>query len=123
LLVDDEPDLLATLKTALERKSYNVHAFTNPIKAWEHIKEAGCMDCSIVVTDIRMPGMTGLELAMRLKDIRPAMKIILMTGLNIGREDLQKIIPHTPIEGLLRKPFRSARLIEAIRGLDDRKQE
>lgn len=70
-----------------------------------------------------MPGMTGLELAMRLKDIRPAMKIILMTALNIGREDLQKIIPHTPIEGLLRKPFKSAKLIEAIRGLDDRKQE
>jgi CheY-like chemotaxis protein len=77
------------------------------------------MDCSIVLGDIKMPGITGLELAMRLKDNR-TMKIILMTAFSIGR--VLEIIPSTPIEGFVIEPFRSVELIEA-RVVDGSKQK
>ena len=72
-------------------------------------------ECSIIVSDVRMPGMTGLELVMRLKKIRPEMRIVLMTAFKIHRHDLQNIIPSTEVDAFLGKPFRSAELIEAIK--------
>jgi CheY-like chemotaxis protein len=115
MVVDDEEDLLAVTKKMLEINGYSVHAFDNPIKGLEHVENEDCKECSIVVSDVRMPGMTGLELVMRLKKIRPEMRIVLMTAFKIHRHDLQNIIPSTEVDAFLGKPFRIADLIEAIK--------
>jgi CheY-like chemotaxis protein len=61
-----------------------------------------------------MPGMTGLELLVHVKKLRPEIKVILMTAFNIDKQDLQKLIPSAKIDGFLSKPFRTAELIESL---------
>ena len=115
MIVDDEPDLLAITGTMLENRGYKVHAFTDPIKALDHVKVDSCKECSIVVSDIRMPGMSGFELVRYLKEARPEMKVILITAFKINKEEVQKVLPSTPVDGFVTKPFRSADLIEAVK--------
>jgi CheY-like chemotaxis protein len=62
-----------------------------------------------------MSGMSGLELVMLLKRKRPEMKIVLMTAFEIDKNELQKIIPLVKIDGFVKKPFRSALLIETVK--------
>jgi CheY-like chemotaxis protein len=115
MIVDDEPDLLAITGTMLENRGYKVHAFTDPIKALDHVKVDSCKECSVVVSDIRMPGMSGFELVRYLKEARPEMKVILITAFKINKEEVQKVLPSTPVDGFVTKPFRSADLIEAVK--------
>jgi CheY-like chemotaxis protein len=114
MVVDDEPDLLAITVKLLERSGYSVHSFANPQRALEHIKVERCKDCSIVISDLRMPEMTGFELVQYLKDLRPEMKVILMTAFNIKKEDVQLLLPSTPVDAFVNKPFKTIDLINAI---------
>jgi FixJ family two-component response regulator len=68
-VVDDEADLLAKTRMMLEKEGHKVHGFTNPVTGLNHV-ENGCKDCSIVISDIRMPAMSGFDLARRLKELR-----------------------------------------------------
>jgi CheY-like chemotaxis protein len=115
MVVDDEPDLLAVTAQLLKNAGYSVHPFTNPEKALEHVKVDDCKECSVVVSDVRMPGMTGFELVRYLKVLRPDMKIILMTAFQINREEAQIVLPSTHVDDFVNKPFRNADLIEAIK--------
>ena len=114
MLVDDEPDLLDMIRKVLEKEGYKVHGFTNPISALSHF-ENGCKDCSLVLTDIRMASMSGFELVRRVKDLRPEMKIILMTAFKINQSEAQIVLPSTKVDAFLNKPFRSTELIEAVK--------
>jgi len=73
LLVDDEEDILAVAKKMLENAGYNIHVFGDPLAALDHIA-AGCKDCVITVSDIRMSELSGLELVKKIKQLRPEMK-------------------------------------------------
>lgn len=68
----------------------------------------------IVVSDMRMPGMTGLELARRTKNLRKDIKIILVTAFEINKEELENVLPHAPIDGFLKKPFHLTKLLEVL---------
>src|SRR5881296_2336514 len=70
MIVEDEPDLLATTRMMLEKESYKVHGFSNPIAALSHVED-GCKDCKLVLSDIRMSGMSGFELVRRVKELCP----------------------------------------------------
>jgi FixJ family two-component response regulator len=114
MVIDDEPDLLATTKMLLEKEGYKVHGFTNPITGLSHV-ENGCKECIIVISDIRMPGMSGFELVRRLKELPPEMKVIFMTAFKINMEEAQMVLPSTKVEAFLNKPFRTTELMEAIK--------
>jgi DNA-binding NtrC family response regulator len=114
MFVDDEPDLLATTRMMLEEAFTRVHSFTNPIAAISHVED-GCMDCKLVLSDIRMPSMSGFELVRRVKDLRPEMKVILMTAFKINQSEAQIVLPSTKVGAFLNKPFRSQDLIEAVK--------
>jgi PAS domain S-box-containing protein len=79
LIVDDEEALLTVCKKIFEKIGYTVVVCSDPASA---IKEfsARPADFSLVITDLTMPGMTGIDLAGALWKIRPAMPIILTTG-------------------------------------------
>jgi CheY-like chemotaxis protein len=114
MVVDDEADLLAITTKLLEQAGHSVHSFVNPEKALDHINNGGCKDCSIVISDICMPPMTGFELVRLLKELRPEMKVILMTSFQINKEEARAVLPSTPVDAFVNKPFRTADLIEAI---------
>lgn len=79
LLVDDEEDLLMALKQLLEQLGYQVSHCQTGSQAYESFeKHPDHFD--IVVTDMTMPEMTGLELAKKILQIRPSQPVILCTG-------------------------------------------
>ena len=77
LIVDDEPGIRVMLSAALKREGYEVLLATDGRSALEAL-EAGPVD--VVVTDIRMPQMTGIELLDAAKRIDPALSVIMMTA-------------------------------------------
>lgn len=75
--IDDEPDLCAAAADWLEASGFTVTTHTDPQRALADIDTATC-DC--VVSDIRMPGLSGLDLLERLHRTDPDLPVILLTG-------------------------------------------
>lgn len=77
LVVDDEEGILEVSEEYFERKGYNVYTARNGVEALEILKniKVGCC-----FTDINMPGMDGLELAERIREIDNTLPVIVMTG-------------------------------------------
>jgi len=115
MLVEDEPDLLEITRKILEQNGFVVHGFNSPIEAEKHVKKIGCKECSRVISDVRMPGMTGFELVRRLKVTRPMMRVILMTAFQMSKEEAQIVLPSTKVDAFLNKPFTQSELMEAIK--------
>ncbi|MFM7704875.1 MAG: response regulator, partial [Rubrivivax sp.] len=77
LVVDDEPDLLTLYELALVREGYDVECAGSVAQAWEML-EAGTFHA--VVTDMRLPDATGLELLTRLDAASRAERVIVITA-------------------------------------------
>jgi PAS domain S-box-containing protein len=79
LLVDDEELVLFSLQQALQRAGYQVVAVQNSMEGCSRFREdPGAFD--VVLTDMTMPGLSGVELAKQLLDIRADIPVILCTG-------------------------------------------
>ena len=113
MVVDDETDLLTIISRVLSGNGLKVHPFSNPELAIQHFKD-DCTECKIAISDLRMPSMSGFELVMALKRLRPEVKIILMTAFRTNREEVQLILPNIQIDAFLNKPFRSMDLMQAL---------
>ena len=78
-VIDDEVDLAYLFKEALNQiDGVEVFAFTDPLLALEHIK-ANHQNYRVVISDYRMPIMTGMELLSKIKDVSPAATRIMMS--------------------------------------------
>src|SRR5690349_16154463 len=77
LLVDDNRNGLLARTSVLQEHGYQVHAFSSPANALESFKDR---TFDVVVTDYRMPEMTGAELIGQLRAINPNVPIILISG-------------------------------------------
>jgi len=77
LIVDDEPLVCKSLSEIVKQAGYETHAVNNGFEALEAIQR---VQFSAVVTDMRMPGMSGLELLQRSKEILPNIAVIIITG-------------------------------------------
>ena len=78
LVVEDEPGIRLALGRALGRGGYGVVAAANGAEALRLLAEHGEID--VVVTDLTMPEMTGEQLVARLREERPAMPVVIMSG-------------------------------------------
>jgi PAS domain S-box-containing protein len=79
LFVGDEPSLVRLATLMLERAGHRVEGFTDPAQALERFRR-GPQDFDLVVTDLAMPGMSGLELARAVNAIRADAPIVMTTG-------------------------------------------
>lgn len=114
MIVDDEPDILTVLEMYLKKWDFKIDAFASPILALEHF-EKNSSTYPVVLTDIRMPGMGGLELAGKLLKIKPDVRIILMTAFDISPADLQAGMLALTHQDLIEKPFRLPRICQEIK--------
>jgi two-component system response regulator ChvI len=114
LVVDDEYDLTRITEMYLKSWNFEVDSFTDPIKALEHFQKNPSF-FSLVLTDVRMPGMSGIELANHMLSIRPDIKIMLMTAYRIDSRDLQNSLPVVKYGDILEKPFRLKEICEGVR--------
>lgn len=78
LLADDDPAMRSFISTALKRAGYTVTEAEDGIDALNKLKENGAFD--LLLTDIVMPGIDGVELARKASKIRPNIKVIFITG-------------------------------------------
>lgn len=115
VLVDDDKDTLRTMTSVLERNSYEVHAFNDPIRALEFLKTVNSPQ--LLISDIRMPGMNGFELAREVAKSHPEMMIMLVSSFQIDKDEFTKVFPSTRIDACISKPIRLAKLIDAVNAL------
>jgi len=114
LLVDDEETLVITMTKLLERLGYTVVSEMNPVKALEKFEQSG-KAYDLVMTDKTMPGMTGYELAGKIRQIRPDIPILLCTGFE--EKDIMEKMQKTGIKGYIMKPVNRRDLAVAVRRL------
>ena len=77
LIVDDEPEILNMLRRNLALEDYEIFTTTDPQEALELMKKELF---ALVLTDIKMPGMSGVDLLSEIKRINPLANVIMMTG-------------------------------------------
>jgi len=85
LFVDDDAALVRLGMLRWTRLGYQVTGCESPQEALERFRDHP-VDFDVVVTDLSMPGMSGMELARQLLSLRPALPIILISG-QFGTED------------------------------------
>lgn len=114
VIVDDELDNLYILSSALLRSTgYEIQAFGDPVKALDYFRKNADL-CTVVITDIRMTGMSGFELARLIRGIRQDTKIVFMTAFEMNRSEFESVFPTLQVDGFIQKPFSPKALIEIV---------
>jgi DNA-binding NtrC family response regulator len=98
------------MQRALEMANYSVRAATSPTQALAWFR-AAAPRIDLLVTDYRMPELSGLELAQHVREIRPEVPVILVTG---HAEGLPSSSDPPGIYAVIRKPFRLSELIQCV---------
>src|SRR5574340_844125 len=84
LVVDDDPVVGKSFERVLGGKGYSVIVAHDAAQALERMREA---EVDLLVTDIKMPGMYGIELAERVKERRPWTPVLIVTGYGTAAEE------------------------------------
>jgi len=105
LVVEDTPEILEVVAEFLREDGWQVDVAASGCEAWD-ILATHSREFTLLLTDVVMPGLSGIELAERVKDAYPGIRILLMSGYADGYK----------LNGLtlLRKPFRHIDLNNAI---------
>jgi signal transduction histidine kinase/ActR/RegA family two-component response regulator len=117
LVVDDEPDVLRFVAASLEQAGFRVDGVTSGEAALNRYFAQPADPYRLVLTDVRMPGMGGVELVRRLLDRDAAVRVLFMSG-QVSAEFTQDFAQHA--FELLTKPFRADQLVRAVRATLDR---
>ena len=104
---------MQVLKLGLLKNRFIVNAFTNPVEALQSFKSNAESYC-LVLSDIRMPSMSGIQLARKVKEINPNVKVILMTAFEIRDNEFSQAFPSTQVDGFVQKPIGIRELIDKI---------
>jgi DNA-binding NtrC family response regulator len=110
LILDDEPIVWKRLKPALEKAGYEVEAFTQSSNAMRRVQEK---EFDIVVTDLKMEGIDGMEFLSEVKSRSPRTEVIVITGfatMETAKESFQK-----GVFDFLAKPFKRGELLEIVK--------
>ncbi|MDQ4073157.1 MAG: response regulator [Thermoproteota archaeon] len=105
LVVDDEVSLANMFRQFLVKLGYDAVSFTNPLLAFEHFKQ-NHEKYSAIITDLRMPGMSGLELANEIRKDNSLVKVFLVTAFDAS--DLINLPEYKTarIDQIVKKPIR-----------------
>ena len=104
LVVDDDPDIAHVLKQGLLKKRFLVSAFTRPEEALQNF-HSNSKDYCLILSDIRMPELSGIQLARKVKEINPNVKVVLMTSFEIRDNEFSKVFPSMHVDGFVQKPI------------------
>ncbi|SDO56166.1 response regulator [Desulforhopalus singaporensis] len=109
LVLDDEPIVTKRLKPILERKGYYVETFLKSIDALDRFRKH---PFDLIITDLKMEGIDGMELLSEVKSMRPETEVIVITGfatMQTAKESFRK-----GVLDFIAKPFTFGELLAAI---------
>ena len=115
LIVDDEIDLLETLGDIFESKGYNVTMVEDGSKALELLRKKYF---DIILMDLKMPGISGVESFKEVKNLHPSAAIIMMTAGSV-REEIKGAMG-AGVDAVVDKPFNVKKLVATIESILER---
>ncbi|MBD0299985.1 MAG: response regulator [Nitrososphaera sp.] len=110
LFVDDEPDIIYSIKRVLEANGFVVDSYTDPILALSNFKPRLY---DLLILDIKMPKISGLDLYQKMKEIDSNVKICFLTASELFYEEYRRLDAYPSLDKayFIQKPFRSEDLI------------
>jgi two-component system, cell cycle response regulator CpdR len=114
IVVDDESDLAFLYKQFITGLGFDVVSFTDSLLAFEHFKQNIDRYC-LLITDLRMPGMNGIDLANKVREVNKTVKIFLVTA--FATEDLEnrQDFKAAKVDRIIQKPLKLSKLKEIIK--------
>lgn len=117
LVLDDEPIVCKRLKPFFQKSGYEVETFTQPAQALERIRER---TFDVVITDLKMPGLDGIQFLTTVKELHPEAEVVVITGfatMETARESFRK-----GVFDFVAKPFKLAEILEIVRRIERERQ-
>lgn len=114
MIIDDEEDILNLFNDFLQQQGYSVTTCNNSILALQEI-EKNPQEYSLILTDIRMPGISGLELAKIVNNLNKDIKVVFMSAFQLESNNLKGIRYHEYIQ----KPVHIQMLLQTVKNLLD----
>jgi CheY-like chemotaxis protein len=113
LFVDDEPDIIYSIKRLLEDNEFVVDSYTDPTLALSNFKP-GLYD--LLLLDIKMPKMNGLDLYQKMKEIDSNVKICFLTASELFYEEYRRLDAYPSLDKayFIQKPCRNEDLINHL---------
>ena len=113
LFVDDEPDIIYSIKRVLEANGFVVDSYTDPILALSNFKPRLY---DLLILDIKMPKISGLDLCQKMKEIDSNVKICFLTASELFYEEYRRLDAYPSLDKayFIQKPFRSEDLIHKL---------
>jgi len=109
LIVDDEEELVSALAERLNLRGFQAKGVTNGSHALAYLKDT---PCDVVLLDVKMPGLGGLEVIKRIKEDQPAVQVILLTG-HSSSQDAERGMQLGAFDYLM-KPVRIDELVRVL---------
>jgi len=110
LLVDDEPGMLRYIRTLLEVDDYKVETATTGEEALQRVEKG--LHPDLVLLDVLMPGIDGLETLEKLRQMKPGIKVVMLSCVSDTRKVVQAM--KSGAQDYLTKPFQKAELDAVI---------
>jgi two-component system, OmpR family, response regulator ChvI len=114
MLVDDEEDMLITYRSFLEEEDYKIESFTDSETALKHFAKTNVYDYNLVILDIRMPGINGLQLYCKLRAMNTAIKVLFVSALD-AIDEILSVLPNVDPKDIIRKPVQREHFVSAIK--------
>jgi DNA-binding NtrC family response regulator len=114
LVLDDDFDINTLIKIALQKQGYNVFGFTDPLLTIEHFK-INQSTYSLVISDLRLPVMSGFQFLQNIKLIKPNINVLLMSAFDItGDAEFSTYSKNYDVDGFIQKPISIKELKDII---------
>jgi CheY-like chemotaxis protein/predicted transcriptional regulator len=113
MVVDDEPDVLLTYESFLSNAGFNVSTFEEPYKALEEFTSNPRL-YDLIILDIRMENLNGLQLYQCMKAINPTSKLLFASALDAAKE-LTSILPDMQSQDIIKKPVDRENFIKTVK--------
>ena len=112
LLVDDEQLILDVTREMLKHLGFDVMTAENGMQAVDLLGDEG-VSCDLIILDLMMPGMDGSTTFQRLRELRPALPVLLSSGYAVNEQANE--VMDQGCEGFIQKPFNMKQLSQKVR--------